>query len=442
MDRNQAIEIIKRATVYTDEEREALELLVPELADGEDEKTRKEIIAFIEWSLERGSVTTEQRIASQSWLDYLERQKENPDRPVLIEKAKTEKQVVLLTESDGDENIFWDTMSSEDAVSLLEKGLKFFGKQKEQKPYTSETMNEKGDFDGGFTGMMEGKTEDEEDKDAHTRMDLVQYITEWKNRAADRMYISTMDGDVEKCEEMLDWVERHKDLPVIEKEPQFNDSGDVMFGNPDDYKMDAMDYIEEGEKRGIKKVIENPEKYGLQKSMNYVLCNNTMDKIQVYIANNFIADEVVKTDVKSIVKAMEEGVRLGIDAQKDASPFASCAKCSEYTRGYEDGKKLGLSQGYNNAMATMKDISELKAEPAEWTEEDEKMAKFYDDDYNNRIGNMPMKEVVEMRLKFKDWIINRIKYIRPPHKPICPHYTEGYGCDISPEKKCDTCICD
>ena len=279
------------------------------------------------------------------------------------------------------------------------------------------------------------ETEDEDEKVRKELMDTVRHA------AGDNgVHIS---AELEK--RYLTWLEKKKEQPAIISSPQdpnFNDSGDVMFGNPDDYKKDVMDYIEEGKQRGIKEVIENPEKYGLQESLNYVLCNNTMDKIQVYIANNFIADEVVKTDVKSIVKAMEEGVRLGIDAQKDASPFASCAKCSEYTRGYEDGKKLGLSQGYNNAMATMKDISELKAEPAEWTEEDEKMAKFYDDDYNNRIGNMPMKEVVEMRLKFKDWIINRIKYIRPPHKPICPHYTEGYGCDISPEKKCDTCICD
>ena len=43
----------------------------------------------------------------------------------------------------------------------------------------------------------------------------------------------------------------------------------------------------------------------------YPLCKTTKDKIRVYIANHFITDTVVKTDVRSIVHAMEEGVRLG-----------------------------------------------------------------------------------------------------------------------------------
>lgn len=46
------------------------------------------------------------------------------------------------------------------------------------------------------------------------------------------------------------------------------------------------------------------------------LCNTVKDKIREYIGNHFIADTVVKTDMKSIVKAMEEGVRLGKEEQK------------------------------------------------------------------------------------------------------------------------------
>ena len=48
------------------------------------------------------------------------------------------------------------------------------------------------------------------------------------------------------------------------------------------------------------------------------LCNTIKDKIREYVANNFVTDTVVKTDVKSIVKAMEEGVRLGKEEQKPA----------------------------------------------------------------------------------------------------------------------------
>ncbi len=63
---------------------------------------------------------------------------------------------------------------------------------------------------------------------------------------------------------------------------------------------------------------------------------------------------------------------------------------------------------------TLSKVREQK--PTEWSEEDEVIVKFYEDDYNHRIGNMPMKDVIEMRLKFKDWVINRIKYLRPQPK--------------------------
>lgn len=52
------------------------------------------------------------------------------------------------------------------------------------------------------------------------------------------------------------------------------------------------------------------------KDQKYPLCDSVKDKIQTYIANHFITDRVVKTDVKSIVKAMEEGIRLGKEEDK------------------------------------------------------------------------------------------------------------------------------
>jgi len=498
MDRNQAIEIIKRATVYTDEEREALELLVPELAESEDERIRKKLIQLV--NKESG---WQQEFPSQGQcLAWLEKQGEKAENAtetlakILKDSAEGFRRILKKKGIDYNvSDVFWEgeakTYSKaednefrrwmgdlmehipieetheykkgfeagqkqmkediEKGFGISEHSFEYLagryagyeaGKaemyklmQKEQKPYASETMNEKGDFDGGFTGMMEGKTEDEEDKDAHTMMDLVQYITEWKNRAADRESIQTSPIDVEACKEMLDWIERHKGS--------------------------CMDYIEEGEKRGIKDVIENPEKYGLKVAENPVLEDTVKEKIKSYIAGHFITDEVVKTDVNAIVHAMEEGVRIGVEEEK-SNPFSTCNKCGEYQKGYEAGKTIGNTIGYNRAITEMRDVedvadcmntefekqlahviasvlkgeheyttetvkwfaqallgyakSEAKPETVYWSGEDEKMAKFYDDDYNNRIGDMPMKDVVEMRLKFKDWIINRIKHIRPPYK--------------------------
>jgi len=89
-------------------------------------------------------------------------------------------------------------------------------------------------------------------------------------------------------------------------------------------------------RKGLVKMISNIdgghpfENYGIikkealaylekQKEPHYSpLCNTIKDKIREYIANHFIADTVVKTDMKSIVKAMEEGVRLGKEEQKPA----------------------------------------------------------------------------------------------------------------------------
>lgn len=109
--------------------KEDAEHFFPELKDSEDERTRKWIIEVINEVKfdEDWCASTERCDKAIAWL---ENQKENPDRLILIGKAKSEKQVVLLAESNGDENIYWDTKSEDDAVSLLEKGLKFFGKQK------------------------------------------------------------------------------------------------------------------------------------------------------------------------------------------------------------------------------------------------------------------------------------------------------------------------
>ena len=55
----------------------------------------------------------------------------------IIEKAKTEKQRVIITETDGNANIDWDTRSVEDVRKLLECGLQYINtkikKQGEQK---------------------------------------------------------------------------------------------------------------------------------------------------------------------------------------------------------------------------------------------------------------------------------------------------------------------
>lgn len=54
----------------------------------------------------------------------------------------------------------------------------------------------------------------------------------------------------------------------------------------------------------------------------------------------------------------------------------------------------------------------------EWSEEDEKMVRFYEADYNHEIGDMSMKEVIENRLKFKEWLTNKLKSLRPKSEGV------------------------
>ena len=50
--------------------------IIVEKKESEDERIRKEIMDFIYWAIDRGSITNEQRERSDSWLAYLEKQKE------------------------------------------------------------------------------------------------------------------------------------------------------------------------------------------------------------------------------------------------------------------------------------------------------------------------------------------------------------------------------
>ena len=70
MTREEAIKIVWSATVWTDEEREALAMLIPELADNEDERIRKHIIDIIKDNAKSKCIPCDAEIA------YLEKQNE------------------------------------------------------------------------------------------------------------------------------------------------------------------------------------------------------------------------------------------------------------------------------------------------------------------------------------------------------------------------------
>ena len=122
----------------------------PEFIESEDEKIRKELINTINLAYDCGIAITKENL--DKYLAWLEKQGESIDK--ITQRARTEKQRVLLTETNGEANIDWDTRSIQDVKLLLEYGLDYIKKlenQVEQKAsYT--TIVETGN--GGINALV------------------------------------------------------------------------------------------------------------------------------------------------------------------------------------------------------------------------------------------------------------------------------------------------
>ena len=78
MTREEAIKEIKSWDFLEGNEIEAIQTLIPELAESEDERVRRELIEFIQWSEDRGMTRHDFHQAKRplEWIAYLEKQKE------------------------------------------------------------------------------------------------------------------------------------------------------------------------------------------------------------------------------------------------------------------------------------------------------------------------------------------------------------------------------
>lgn len=84
MTREEAIKEIKSWDFLEGKEIEAIQTLIPELKESEDERIRKEIIDFIQWSVDRHFMRKDFHQAKRPavWIAYLEKQKEQkPELP-------------------------------------------------------------------------------------------------------------------------------------------------------------------------------------------------------------------------------------------------------------------------------------------------------------------------------------------------------------------------
>ena len=71
------------------ETKDALAAVIPELYEDEDEKIRKELIDFIYWETEHGSMTKEQLEKTNSWLMYLNKKKKTEEP---VESAEVDRE--------------------------------------------------------------------------------------------------------------------------------------------------------------------------------------------------------------------------------------------------------------------------------------------------------------------------------------------------------------
>ena len=86
----------------------------------EDERIREELIQYFK----KFTLNTFAGLDPKKILSWIEKQGEKASDKI-VEKAKTEKQRVLLTETDGSANIDWNCRSLDDVKILLKCGLEF-----------------------------------------------------------------------------------------------------------------------------------------------------------------------------------------------------------------------------------------------------------------------------------------------------------------------------
>lgn len=140
-----------------------------------------------------------------------------------------------------------------------------------------------------------------------------------------------------------------KDGKIIVKQKESEDEKirkelleEIAYIVPKDYECDSEGQTLMAYQERIDKYRAYLEK---QKEPHYSpLCNTVKDKIREYMANHFIADAVVKTDMKSIVNAMEEGVRLGKEEQKRTEGDNE----TEIQKAFREGKSAGRKEVFDH----------------------------------------------------------------------------------------------
>ena len=213
-----------------------------------------------------------------------------------------------------------------------------------------------------------------ESKDERIRKEIVKFITEYKS-------ISPI-GSPNHFDEMLIWLDKQKEQPKEELV----------------YRLNGLmqEYIKEGK--------DDEEKEHRLKC--YQLFLDALEDTEFFKRK------------KAEKNALEKEIKLYFDTYGNKSTGAF---------DYMPYPK------FKDIVETLVSEYGIEQKPTEWNEEDERMVRFYENDYDNNLGNMPMRDIIENRIKFKDWLINRLKSIRPqPHlvRALTDNEMERQLCDL------------
>lgn len=123
------LRLAKEALESGSYDKDTIEHIFPELKDSKDERIRKRLLKIANvWK--EGGYACGNSDEIDDIIAWLEKQGEPIDK--IVKRATTEKQRVLLTETNGDANIDWDTRSLQDVKLLLEYGLDYIKKLEKQ----------------------------------------------------------------------------------------------------------------------------------------------------------------------------------------------------------------------------------------------------------------------------------------------------------------------
>ena len=84
MDRNEAIDIVRKNLPYDGHQlSEALETLIPELKESEDDRIRKQILDCFRTMKQQGCFPSKHKEQYDSWIAWLEKQGKKPQVDIL-----------------------------------------------------------------------------------------------------------------------------------------------------------------------------------------------------------------------------------------------------------------------------------------------------------------------------------------------------------------------